>query len=248
MKKLFALLIITTVLMSIPLVAATSAIPPISKIVFVHRADGFAKPEGKPVRPPKPAPEESEPYELLGKGVEWKELNLKYVINPTNFDGLSDIAIASAITTAAEAWDSASSSELFYDYTSITFDNDAEIDTVSPDYKNEIVFETISDSNTIAMCIVWGRFYGPPSSREIIEFDIIFNEYYKWGNVDDDPTVMDLQNIVTHELGHGLGLADLYDQTPTVIIQTMYGYASKGETDKRTLENGDIAGVKALYG
>jgi predicted Zn-dependent protease len=60
---------------------------------------------------------------------------------------------------------------------------------------------------------------------------------------------MDLQNIATHELGHGFGLADLYNtQSQTQILQTMYGYASLGETMKRDLASGDIAGIRALYG
>ena len=69
MKKLFALIIIATVLMSMPLVTAANAQPPISKIVFVHRLDGFAKPDGvgPPNKPPKPSPEESTPYEAFRK-------------------------------------------------------------------------------------------------------------------------------------------------------------------------------------
>ena len=162
---------------------------------------------------------------------------MEYVINPTNDDLLTESDIALAITTAAEVWDSASGSELFLDYSLITFDYSAEIDTDVPDTKNEIVFGSISDSNTIAMCVVWGRFLGPPSGR-----------VFTWGDAKEDSTVMDLQNIVTHELGHALGLADLYDTTAPVPEQTMYGYASTGETKKRSLEAGDKAGITVLYG
>ncbi len=57
---------------------------------------------------------------------------------------------------------------------------------------------------------------------------------------------MDLQNIATHELGHGAGLIDLYDAVASE--QTMYGYSTKGETKKRDLNTGDIAGIQDLYG
>ena len=60
---------------------------------------------------------------------------------------------------------------------------------------------------------------------------------------------MELQNIATHELGHGFELADLNELTsPTQPLQTMFGYASPGETIKRDLASGDIAGIRALYG
>ncbi len=57
---------------------------------------------------------------------------------------------------------------------------------------------------------------------------------------------MDFENIATHELGHSVGMGDLY--TAECNQQTMYGYASNGETNKRTLESGDINGIRALYG
>ncbi|MBA7643606.1 hypothetical protein ES703_51337 [subsurface metagenome] len=57
---------------------------------------------------------------------------------------------------------------------------------------------------------------------------------------------MDLQNIATHELGHSVGLGDLYDDVASE--ETMYGLSEYGETKKRTLYLGDIAGIQKLYG
>jgi hypothetical protein len=56
---------------------------------------------------------------------------------------------------------------------------------------------------------------------------------------------MDVANIATHELGHTLVLADLYGGGDTE--KTMYGYASAGETKKRTLHSDDIAGIRYLF-
>jgi len=56
---------------------------------------------------------------------------------------------------------------------------------------------------------------------------------------------MDFENIATHELGHSVGLGDLYQSA--CAEQTMYGYAGFGETKKQTLEAGDIAGAVKLY-
>jgi hypothetical protein len=92
--------------------------------------------------------------------------------------------------------------------------------------------------------VIWGYFSGPPRWREIVEFDILFNTEFSWGDADVDDYVMDLQSIATHELGHGAGLDDIYNCE----LETMYGYASYGEITKRDLHTGDKAGIQDLYG
>jgi hypothetical protein len=58
--------------------------------------------------------------------------------------------------------------------------------------------------------------------------------------------VFDVENIATHEIGHVVGLADLYQSRYNLL--TMYGYSGALETFKRSLEPGDTAGTQALYG
>lgn len=97
-----------------------------------------------------------------------------------------------------------------------------------------------------AMAVVWGIFSGPPSFRELVEWDQIYDDVdFDWSS-DGEANKMDFENIATHELGHSVGLADLYEGACSE--ETMYGYASYGEIKKRSLEAGDIIGVKKLYG
>jgi len=124
-------------------------------------------------------------------------------------------------------------------------------DEVSPDGKNEVEFVNLGKTNTIAYTIVWGRFSGPPGGRELVEWDAVFNSDYSFGNAGPtnennlgDISVMDYQNIATHEFGHALGLSH---PDSTCVEETMYAYADYGETKKRTLNPGDIAGVNELY-
>ncbi|MFH1462165.1 MAG: matrixin family metalloprotease [bacterium] len=70
--------------------------------------------------------------------------------------------------------------------------------------------------------------------------------FITWGDAAINSTVMDLQNIAVHKIGHGAGLADLYDTVCTE--ETMYGYSNYGETKKRDLNAGDITGIQELYG
>ena len=85
----------------------------------------------------------------------------------------------------------------------------------------------------------------------ITDVDIVLNALHRW-EVDPDGEgpirikAFDVENIATHEMGHALGLADLYNIVNSEL--TMYGYASKGETKKMSLESGDIAGVEYIYG
>jgi len=53
----------------------------------------------------------------------------------------------------------------------------------------------------------------------------------------------DLQNTLTHELGHALGLA----HNPTDQTATMFPAARRGEIHKRSLAEDDVAGLEALY-
>lgn len=59
-------------------------------------------------------------------------------------------------------------------------------------------------------------------------------------NTSDD----DIQNALTHELGHALGLA----HNPELPTAVMYPSARAGETTKRTLSQDDLDAIAALYG
>lgn len=212
--------------------------PGLQKIVFIHYKKGYAKPPwaggGK---------KENKCYEFLGRGVLWKDLPVNYVIDPDNPQGLSQEFITDAIYKATEEWDAHTSTELFG---SFTIDHEASWDSDAPDGRNELLFGDYPEEGVIAVTVVWGYFYGPPKDRKIIEFDVLFDNDFAWGDATANPNAMDLQNIATHELGHGIGLGDLYDTTCSE--ETMYGYSDYGETKKRTLNNGDITGLHELYG
>ena len=247
MKRKLSLLFITVLIIGACIPALSIALakrpdntpPPREKIVFIHYKKGYAKPPW--AGPPDNGGGDEGYYEFLGKGVKWKTTEISYVID----DGLTDFA--PAIQDSAEEWDSWTSSELFNDDYDIVSDGtwDGWEDS-SYDGRNEFVFGDYPQEGVIAVCVVWGTFRGPPDQREIIEFDVLFDIDFIWGDATSNPDVMDMRNIATHEIGHGVGLADLYDGAASE--ETMYGYASYGEIKKRDLYIGDIAGIQELYG
>ncbi len=178
-------------------------------------------------------------YAFLGNGVKWKTTE-SYIVDSTNSAGLSDDFVRSKMTQSLETWDSQVSFDIFGAEGLGVVDG---IDTQSTDGKNEVMFGSIEEPGAIAVTVTWAIFIGPPSQRQIVEWDMIFDDSdFAWG--DGLPTAMDFQNIATHEIGHAGGMGHPSDSCTE---ETMYRFASEGEIKKRDLNSGDITGIKALY-
>jgi len=213
--------------------AEKSKAPDLEKIEFIHYKKDFAKPEA--AKAPKPP----SCYKFLtGSKVKWPS-TVSYVINPVNpRQILDETFVTSAVSTSAESWDNVTSKELMND----TYAIDYTATYGAQDYENVITFGNYPTEGVIAVTTVWYN----PATKAIVEFDVMFDTDWTWGDATSDVTKMDLQNIATHELGHGVGLADVYETACNAV--TMYGYSDYGETQKRTLEIPDVTGLRTLYG
>ncbi len=204
--------------------------------LFIDNKKSPAKPDGTPGNGNKKTKtgETSTCYSLIAKGASWKTTE-PYMIGP----GIDGTLTAASL----DAWDSKVEFEIFGP--ELENENPNGPDSKSPDNKNEVMFDNLGTTNTIAYTITWGIFSGPPSQRELVEWDAVFNSDYTFGNADDIPGVMDYQNIATHEFGHAAGLGHPGD---SCVDETMYAFASTDETKKRDLNAGDIAGINKLSG
>ena len=167
----------------------------------------------------------------LRSGIRWYMV-AKYYINPQNKMGLATGALTSAITASDNAWDSAAGFTVL-NYVASTSKIAGKYDRV-----NVVSFGNYK-KGVIAVTYIWY------TGDRIVETDCRMNTLYKW-SLTGENTKMDVRNIMTHEFGHWCGLDDLYNLEDQ--WQTMYGYSNYGVTYQRTLTNGDVLGVRAVYG
>jgi len=188
-------------------------------------------------------PDTSSCYGFLAKGAKWKSVE-PYIVDTTNEEGLTQAFISDNLAMDIDKWEGYAGVDILGDEEAGIVDG---ADLEETDGKNEVYFADIDYEGVIAMAVVWGIFGGPPPFRKLVEWDMVFDDVdFDWSeDAEGSTTEMDFENIATHELGHAVGLDDLYDTKCS--DQTMYGYSWEGETKKRTLEEGDIKGIRGLY-
>ncbi|MDP3741476.1 MAG: matrixin family metalloprotease [bacterium] len=182
-------------------------------------------------------------YSYLASGAKWKNIE-GWTMNAANTEGLDSAALFALQEAALEKWDAAAGAPIFESGTSTS--EPLVADETSPDAVNEVYFGSIDSPGAIAVTIVWGIFGGPPFQRQLVEWDQIYDQVdFEWSaEAGGVAGKMDFDNIATHEDGHAAGMGH---PSNTCIDETMYAYADFGETKKRDLNAGDIAGIDKLY-
>lgn len=214
---------------------------------YVHYKENKTAKAGKTVKVPAC-------YAYLASGAKWRTAE-DYLVDPENSRGLTAGFISANLAYDINKWEDAADGFLDGQINKQIIGNEIATstsgmivdgaDTVAPDNKNEVYLADIADPDAIAVTIVWGYFGGLPKNRAIIEWDQVYDDIdYDW-SADGEAGKMDFENIATHELGHTVGMDDIYNTACAEV--TMYGYAGYGETNKRTLEQPDINGIKNLY-
>ena len=178
-------------------------------------------------------------YSLSGKKWVQNDPNIKLYVNPIG-SGLTTGQMLSATTAAAETWDAATNQELFSSTGTLTTAVAGKYDG-----RNTLSFFHYNEGGTALASA--GTWYGLTKSADgyypIVESDVAFNSNYRWTTTGG--TGYDFQSVALHELGHSIGLGDLYNkpQYARDTRQVMHYYTGV----KQTLGNGDKTGVWQLY-
>ena len=170
--------------------------------------------------------------------------NVVYRLNQSSAPSTVRSSLPTITANSFAAWDAATSGVTF------TRGSNTSVTRARNDGQNIIAWNRLS-SSTLGVTYIW---YNPDTSA-IVNVDTIMNSRHPWtwsnpATTDPDQTcpstnAYDAQDILVHEIGHWVGLDDLYDTADEDL--TMYGYGSKQELKKDTLESGDISGAGTIY-
>ena len=184
---------------------------------------------------------DADAYILAGWRWNTKDPQLKFVLKNDAYlkgEGLTASNVQTAVAAAANTWDAASNQNLFADSSLVTVSS-----TVATDRYNKI--NTINWKPVTGTCLAYARTWYSSTLvdgyKTALDSDLVFNTKYSW-RTDGSTGGVDVQSIALHELGHTLGLSDLYTSADSA--QTMYGYYDGKD---HTLGNGDAAGIWKLY-
>lgn len=169
--------------------------------------------------------------------------------------GLTGTEVQTAITNAANTWDDAVAQNLFADGSTVIIDPNKNTDNPYDGY-NVLAWKYLSDApNALAYSRTRYNYPIVNGYWTALESDVSFNTAFSWSTTGVDGTPrqsgdpIDVETVALHELGHTIGLGDLYtlpdgDARKSDFSQIMNSYNDV----QRTLGNGDRMAAQNLYG
>lgn len=223
---------------AVPLGGVASAGPDILEVRSLLRPAGQCQDTTNPED--EPAPDDA--ALTLGRG-QLPAAGLTFLTNPATYPTNLDTAdVNSAINAALATWSAAASGSV----PDLVRGATSSARRIRFDGVNLIAFGGVSKGSVAEAAVFLNA-----TTFNVVEADIILSRSFPWAVLAGGQTCIsgeaafDLQNVMTHEVGHAVRLGDLGGSRDAA--QTMFGLVAFGERYKRTLAPGDDAGADFIY-
>lgn len=188
-----------------------------------------------------------------GRYLYWPQRTIDYTLNKLGCKDVSLQATLGAVKRSFFTWASPSCTDIYFIYKGLSAETKTNLvlgQNEKPDLANLVVWHNtwppkgVSSADvTKEMPAVTTVVYSTETGV-IVDADIDLNGHdFFWTSTDDaTKSATDIQNILTHEIGHLLGLTHSSNQGAT-----MYESTHQSELEKRTLHADDQLGVCTIY-
>lgn len=169
----------------------------------------------------------------------WDEMPVHYYINEQTSDALPNIADGSrpveAIHRSFQKWREISISRLDFEYLGTT-----SITGVANDNRNVVSF--VDHDYAFNGRLAVGHYWYYTSTGEMADSDIVFNPDEDWYTQGDHPDHFDIEALLTHEIGHFIGVTHT-----GIMSSSMYPYTGPERINHRLLSPDEHSTAAATY-
>lgn len=175
----------------------------------------------------------------------WDTQPVGYRVHHAGSADLSDGSDLAAVRASFAAWSDLAGAAFTFRFDGLT-NLEATAGAVGSEGTNLVVWrenpaEWVAEGNSPLYYAVTTLSFDRCSAA-LVDADIEVNGGYHTFSTSDDGVAVDIQNVLTHEVGHVVGLDHSADTSAV-----MYARAAAGETSKRNLKQDDLEGVRYLY-